>query len=345
MNGRLPGLARRILDRGILCYVAVRTPAGPHLTPVVYALDAGRLWLTTARRSVKARAWRRDPEVAGMVRSEAGALVFRGRVRTYDVLDPESWPHAALAGPRIVRAATRFGLKNARFFAGYAVDAPRVPLAWAPPGRVFVEVRLRAGRVLVRDPGGAASIAEGWGPWEVGAASVRSFAELRRRRGVDRLVPPDVRRAALAAPVAALAVQWEDAVTALPALWTRRAAQGAYEAVLPTVWLDLAGTGPDPVGALTLDHPDAWRAAEMTGMLVQGPARVFVPSEVRRGRETLARRIGVAAGPGAPEDQALVRIRPARAVWWKGWASATVIARGGPAKRGRPKRPGGAVER
>ena len=52
----IPVTARRTLEEGVLCYLGVRTPDGPHVTPVVYALDGSRLWVTTARTSVKARA-------------------------------------------------------------------------------------------------------------------------------------------------------------------------------------------------------------------------------------------------------------------------------------------------
>src|SRR4029079_4595970 len=57
VTGGLPAEAEEVLDRGVLCYLAVRPRFGPHLTPVVYVEDGGRLWVTTARSSAKARAW------------------------------------------------------------------------------------------------------------------------------------------------------------------------------------------------------------------------------------------------------------------------------------------------
>ena len=65
MSGRIPASARSVLERGTICHLAARTAHGPHLTPVVFAYQRGRLWVTTSRNSVKARAWRRDPSVAG----------------------------------------------------------------------------------------------------------------------------------------------------------------------------------------------------------------------------------------------------------------------------------------
>ena len=54
----LPMPVRRLLERGAFCHVAATTPAGPHVTPMVFAEAGGRVWVTTSRGSVKARAWR-----------------------------------------------------------------------------------------------------------------------------------------------------------------------------------------------------------------------------------------------------------------------------------------------
>ena len=78
---------QEVLDRGQFCAVAAMTPRGPHCTPLVFASSGARLWLTTSRRSVKARAWRTDPAVSGLVRSDDLAVTFTGTVRTYDALD------------------------------------------------------------------------------------------------------------------------------------------------------------------------------------------------------------------------------------------------------------------
>ena len=121
----LPDAAARVLRAGVLCYLATDHPSGPHVTPVVFALHASRLWVTTSRRSVKARAWRRDDRVGGLVRAGDRAVSFAGRVVTYDLLEPGSWPRSVLHAPSLTRAATAFTTKNARFFAGYAVDAYR----------------------------------------------------------------------------------------------------------------------------------------------------------------------------------------------------------------------------
>jgi hypothetical protein len=301
---RIPGSAREILERGTLCYLAVRTRQGPHLTPVVFAVDGGRIWLTTSRASVKARALRQDQDVAGMVRLGSRLVTFQGRARTYDAFDPLSWPSAAVAGPRLVRAATRFSLKNARFFAGYAVNARQVPLAWTPPGRVFVGIEVVAGGVL---DVAQAEVEERWGDWSEGPSQVS-----RGRR------PPDTttRALELGVPRAVRSVvgdRGEGALAAggwpavLPVTWRRIARDRAYHAVLPRAFLELAGSRPrnrtSPIrAALAVDRLAAWKAADMAGMLLQGDADTST----------------------FEDDRALIRLRPRRVVWWQGWSSGTV---------------------
>jgi hypothetical protein len=317
---RLPPGASRILSDGVLCYLAVRVPGqpGPHLTPVVYALDGGRLWVTTARRSVKARAWRLDPEVAGMVTAATGTVTFRGVVRTYDALDPLSWPSAVAAGPRIVRAATRFSMKNARFFAGYAVDAPRVPMAWTPPGRVFAGIEMVAGCVVA-----SGQIAERWGEWEAGVSFRTSFSARRRSGQPDLEVPDAVRRRLGIRGQGVVALDGGGPITVLPALWRRASLEGAYDAVVEPHLIGLAVAIGTARTGLTLDHASAWRAANMSGMLLQGPGELYARSATRRGAGSLASRLDDSPAGGA----ALVRVRPERVVWWQGWRSGTVKAR------------------
>jgi hypothetical protein len=326
MSGRLPPDARRVLENGTLCHVAAATPSGPHMTPVVFVLDGDALWITTARSSVKARAIRRDASVAGLVRAGGLAVGFRGRARTYDTLDPLSWPAAAASGPRLARAATRFTLKNARFFAGYAADAHRVPLAWTPPGRVFVRISLDAG--FAADPVLGGEIRSRWGSWPEGSSVMAaSFTALGPARSLDLRAPSDVRRRVGAGGEGALALASADGLVALPVTWRRAAREGAYEARVPIGLADLAGLRPADTVAMVVDHLAVWRAAEMTGMMLRGRAEVFAPGRTRRGVTALAER----AGPG----EALVRVRPEAVVWWRGWSSGTVRA---PAARGARRR-------
>lgn len=319
MKAGFPPAATSLLDGGHLCYVAVSTPDGPHVTPVVYVLAVGRLWVSTTRSSVKARSWRRDPRVAGLVVLGGHALTFRGTVRTFDALDPLSWPAAAAFAPRIARAATRFTLKNARFFAGYAVDARRVPLAWTPPGRVFAELSLQAGRVL--SEGG---ILEEWGDWIVGTRHLASFARLPGSRGIDEMVPSAVREAVGTSGVGALGTDASGSLTVLPVHWRRVESEGTYDATLPASVLDLAAVKEKAPAGLAVDRASRWRASAMTGMLLRGEAQAFSLPATRRGRRGLVERL-----ESQPDgNESLVRLRPGRAVWWSGWRAGTVTGEG-----------------
>jgi hypothetical protein len=296
----IPSEARRVFERGALAYLGVDTATGPHVTPMVYAVDGDRLWVTTSRHSVKYRAWRRDGAVAGMVETEDGWVSFRGRVRVYDALDPWSWPAAVAAGPRLVRATARFGLKNARFFAGYAADARRVPLAWMPPRRVFAGIDPAAGRVV--GPGG--DVMAGWGAWPTGSRYRRSLSELPAGRGLDLRAPAEIRKTLGASGTGALALDGPAGLTVLPCRWRRQAGQGTYEAALARSALNLASAGPESRAALTLDRASTWRASAMFGMLLQGRAHLHAASE-----------------------EAVVRIRPDRVVWWRGWSTGSAPRR------------------
>jgi len=297
------------LDRGQFCAVATMTPRGPHCTPLVFASSGARLWLTTSRRSVKARAWRSDPSVAGLVRSEELAVTFTGTVRTYDALDRRTWAAAVAGVTSIARATATFSAKNARFFAGYALDAKQVPLAWTPPGRVFVGVDLE--RTALVD---AQGVQEGRGRWGGEAGSHTSF---RRTAAADPLeqLPAEIADGIGRAGEGALAIAGERGLVVLPVRW--RADGGWLYAVLPSETLAIAGAGPDASVALMLDRASVWRARDMVGAMFQGEASFFLDGVVGSGATSLRKIVGADAPPGA----ALVRVRPNRVVWWKGWSS------------------------
>lgn len=317
----LPPTARRVLREGALCYLSAIGPAGPHVTPVVFVLHAGRVWGTTARSTAKARAWRRDPRAAGLVRAGERAVTFRGPVTAYDLLDPRTWGAAVRGATTLSRAAVGFSLKNAPFFAGYAVDARRVPLSWTPPGRVFFSVDLEAGAVLDLSRG---EVMERWGRWGRSVSSGPGFRPARGRLP-DTRVPSEVRRAVGRAGDGALGLAGSHGPVVLPVRRVRVPEDGAYYSVLPRRLMALAGVPSGTVGGLVADHASTWRAADMAGTLLRGPMDVYVLDRLKSGREDLLERIRL-AGP-LPSEAAVVRVRPVEAVWWKGWASGTVKRR------------------
>ncbi len=299
-----------VLEEGQFCAVATTTPGGPHCTPLVFTLSAGKVWLTTSRGSVKARAWRIDPSVAGLVKHGELAVAFTGKASAFDLLDRQTWGAVASGAPQIARASVKFSRKNARFFAGYAVDAKQVPFAWTPPGRVFVGVDVERTALLDED-----GVQEGWSRWGGEVTSHETFRA--SRKGEDPLgrIPLDVRAALGGAGDGALAVSGSRGPVVVPARWMVDG--GALYAALPLETLALADAGPDAGVALTVDRASVWRARDMIGAMVQGTGALVAPERLGSGGRS-AKAVLKAVAPGA---DALVRITPSRLVWWQGWAS------------------------
>ncbi len=312
MNPVVPAPVRGILERGSFCHVGASTPAGPHVTPMVFAAAGGSLWVTTSRGSVKARAWRSDPQVAGSVRLGDRAVAFTGTVTTYDLLDAGSWGRSLSHGPLLTLAGARFTRKNARFFAGYAVDANHVPFTWTPPGRVFAEIRIERSAVLERG-----RVASAWGEWGDALEGVERFRAARAGEPALSSVPG----ASFGnGGDGALGLETPGGPVVLPVRWA--AEGGGLYAVLPAETLALAEAKGTPRVALAIDRRSTWRAREMVGAMVRGVGEIAVVSRLASGASSAAR-ITRLAGLG-DAGAAIVRVRPASLVWWLGWTSGTV---------------------
>jgi hypothetical protein len=253
--------------------------------------------------------------MAGLVRNEDLAVTFTGTVRTYDALDRRTWAAAVAGATSIARATAAFSAKNARFFAGYALDAKQVPFAWTPPGRVFVGVDVE--RTALLDEQG---VQEGRGRW---GGEPGSYTAFRRARGDDpyALLPDEVVDRIGREGDGRLAVAGERGLVVLPVRW--RAEPTALYAALPAETLALADLGADAPAALTVDAPSVWRARDMVGAMFQGEASFFVDGVVGSGATSL-RSIARALSPSAT---ALVRVSQGRVVWWRGWTSGSADAR------------------
>lgn len=312
----IPGPAQPVLEAGSFCSVAVQTASGPHCTPMVFAMSGGRLWVTTSRGSVKARAWQADGRISGLVRHDGRCVMFSGSVRTYDALDAGTWRASLLDAPALTRASVRFTAKNARFFAGYAFDARAVPFAWTPPGRVFVGVDLDRVAV-VGDDGGLIAAA---GSWARGSSSRPSYRSAGR--GADPLagLPGEVGARLGRKGFGALAVEGGDGIVVLPAAWL--AGDHQLAAAVPGSAMMLAATGAQERAALSVDRASWWRARDMVGAMVQADAESFQLARLSSGAKSaasLVRATGV-----DPDGAVLVRLRPRRLVWWLGWSSGAV---------------------
>jgi hypothetical protein len=216
-------------------------------------------------------------------------------------------------------ATARFTRKNARFFAGSAVDARRVPLAWTPPGRVFVELALD--RVALLEPHRPPRT---WGAWPVADGAPPSAPRFRAARAgapPTAALPGDVAERLGARGEGALALEVDGGPVVLPAAWTVDGA--ALYAVADAATVALAGLGSErPRAALAMDRPSSWRASEMVGAMARGQAVLHVAAALAGGAAS-ARRIAAAAGADG-HAAVVARVRPERLVWWRGWTSGTV---------------------
>jgi hypothetical protein len=314
----VPAPVRELLAEGSFCHVATSTRYGPHVTPMVFAEAGGRVWVTTSRGSVKARAWARDPRVGGLVRVGERAAIFTGAAATYDLLDPGSWGRSVSESPVIALAAARYTRKNARFFAGYAVDANHVPLAWTPPGRVFVELRIERSATIEGD-----RIASAWGEWGDSVDGVERFRVPKAGAGPFEALDAGLANALGDAGPGALALATEEGPVVLPAAWVLEG-PGIY-AVLHAEVLAAADSGPVVSAALCIDRASTWRAREMVGAMIRGPGRIAIPDTLESGVRSV-RRLARSAGAD-PGTAAVVGVDPGRLVWWRGWDSGTVTVR------------------
>jgi nitroimidazol reductase NimA-like FMN-containing flavoprotein (pyridoxamine 5'-phosphate oxidase superfamily) len=313
--GPLPSDARAVLERGAFCSLAATTRHGPHVTPTVFVLADDRVWVTTSRGSVKARAWRLEPAVAGLVRSDDVAVVFTGSVRTFDLLEVDSWVRDLLEAPALTVAATRFTRKNARFFAGYAVDARHVPLSWTPPGRVFTAIEIE--RLAIVGPGG---VAETFGEWPRGLVSIARFRAARTVPPVLEALPEDVRGPLGDSGEGALALEGDGGPVVLPVSWVTDG--GSLYAATSRETLGLASLSQTRVrAALAIDRSSWWRARNMTGAMLRGSGEVAIAEALVSGAASATR---VARASGAERGAAVVRLRAEQLVWWRGWSSGTV---------------------
>jgi nitroimidazol reductase NimA-like FMN-containing flavoprotein (pyridoxamine 5'-phosphate oxidase superfamily) len=302
--------AKRAFEEGGFCAVAAVTPNGPHCTPLVYALSGDRVWLTTSRRSIKARAWLVNPCAAGLVRNGDVAITFTGTAHLFDLLDAGTWPRTVADAPRLVLASTKFSRRNARFFAGYAIDAGTVPFAWTPPGRVFVGIEVERSAILDAD-----GVQERWGPWE---GEVGSGARFRNSRGGGlpfTKLPLETREAIGSSGTGVLALAGRAGPVVLPVRWL--ADEGAVFAALPGETLSLSQAGPQSRVALMVDRTSSWRARDMVGAMVQGTGSLYTLDALENGSSSM-KTILRSVAPGA---DSLVRISVTRLVWWHGWSS------------------------
>jgi hypothetical protein len=179
---------------------------------------------------------------------------------------------------------------------------------------VIFSVDLEAGAVLEGD-----GVSWRWGRWDGSLLGRSGFRSVRA--SLPR--PPEAVRGLLAPRgTGTFALEGAGGPVVLPARWARSG--GVVYVAVPRAMLSLAGDGPESLGALVIDEASSWRASRMRGLLLRGPATVYLPGEMRTGARALSE---VLARLELPPDPAIVRLRTRSVVWWDGWASGTVVRR------------------
>jgi hypothetical protein len=134
--------ASAILGRTSIGMLALRPGRLPLVNPAVFSFARGSLWMTTSRYAAKTIVARRDPRAAFLVDGGARAVLLRGALEIFDPLDLSNDVRAVLDGPSYFLGLAGYALRNAPFFAGYALDLARLPREWMPYNRVVLRLRL-----------------------------------------------------------------------------------------------------------------------------------------------------------------------------------------------------------
>jgi len=134
--------AGAILGKTSLGMLALRPGRLPLVNPAVFSFARGSLWMTTSRYAAKTIVVRRDPRAAFLVDGGERAVLLRGALEVFDPLDLSSDVRAVLDGPSYFMGLAGYALRNAPFFAGYALDLARLPREWMPYNRVVLRLRI-----------------------------------------------------------------------------------------------------------------------------------------------------------------------------------------------------------
>jgi hypothetical protein len=112
-----------VLAEGRQAHVAVRTSAGLHVTPQLYAWTADRLALFAAAPTLKARVLRTGDPVGVLIGNGARWVSVRGRISRFDPLNPLDGGRAALDVRRTFPLLAGFLLRNAVDLVAFGRDA------------------------------------------------------------------------------------------------------------------------------------------------------------------------------------------------------------------------------
>lgn len=134
--------AGAILGRASIGMLALRAGRTPLVNPAVYSFASGAVWMTTSRYAAKTVIAKRDPRAAFLVDGGTKAVLLRGALEVFDPLSLSDDLRTVLGGPGYFLGMAGYALRNAPFFAGYALDLMGLPREWLPYNRVVLRLTL-----------------------------------------------------------------------------------------------------------------------------------------------------------------------------------------------------------
>src|SRR5256886_7040452 len=254
---KVTGEASAILGRASIGMLALRSGRLPLVNPPVYSCAIGSLWMTTSRSAAKTIIAKRARRAAFLVDGGSQAVLLRGALEVFDPLKVSSQVRAMLDGPGYLLGMAGYALRNAPFFAGYALDIARLPREWMPYNRVVLRLRLTVADLVEGAP---------FPPAQAARVPAVPAEVSRRLAGVSR----------------AYACWIEGGVPVLrPAFWEVDRGQVT---VAPTSGRPRVGSP----GALVVESHHRFRPSMMVGACVRG---TFAPSS---DGDSIAERYGLA---------------------------------------------------
>jgi hypothetical protein len=144
--------ASKVLSRSTIGMLALRSGRSPLVNPAVFSFASGSIWMTTSRYAAKTVIARHDPRAAFLVDGGDKAVLLRGVLEIFDPLSLSNDVRAVLEGPGYFLGMADYALRNAGFFAGYALDLMRLPREWMPYNRVVLRLKLSDADIVESAP-------------------------------------------------------------------------------------------------------------------------------------------------------------------------------------------------
>jgi pyridoxamine 5'-phosphate oxidase-like protein len=240
----------RVTAAAAFAHVAIETASGPHVTPVLFAESAGRIWFVVARSTLKARVLARRPRAAILLREDERSVMVRGDVRLLDPLRPMTWtqaPHALASAPFGLQS---FAFRNPRELFGFALDTFEARGGPMAGGLLLAALEPAAVATVESD-------------------SRKQTTSTKGRISLPRGIPREVAQLPRSSREAVLGWIGSDGPIALPARWE----PGTLSAVVAREAADFAQLNGAATACIAFDAADRRRPTGKRGVMLRGQGK------------------------------------------------------------------------